>query len=74
MILGLPMLYYGFMGYYFVFYLAGKQLLSALVKWKWVESGGKGFHTIAVLWACVTVALILYLGEYVYRLFVPRKP
>jgi hypothetical protein len=71
MFLALPGLYYGFLGWYFMFYAVGKRLeLQMSGKWGIVRKS-KLWWSILSVWGFLSCASIMFIAEFIYRQFVP---
>jgi hypothetical protein len=66
----LPLLYYLFSLWYFGFFWSGKKLERFVVSLG-VSRQSKLWLSIVVGWAALSIVSIMYLAEFVYRIFVP---
>lgn len=69
---GLPLLYYLFIGYYFIFFKYFRNVVTHFEGFGGIFKQGAGGWWTLVIGSCViTMAVILGASEFVYRLFVP---
>lgn len=71
LVIALPVLYYAFGAWYFAFYCSGKWMDSILVSRGWITRASTVWWCLVTFWGFMSLASIMFLSEFIYRIFVP---
>ncbi|KAI3661665.1 hypothetical protein MP638_002917 [Amoeboaphelidium occidentale] len=71
LVFALPGLYYGFTGWYALFYVLGRRLDKYLVENKHVKQYSQIWWVLISSVGVTSILSIMFLSEFIYRLFVP---